>query len=354
MYLFRSDLEKKKAVEINVPHKKRMMCLNESTLNPFSELQTEIVKKLKEVPFNRYFNNITEELFAKLAKYAEVSPKNIIFGNGADEMIYTVFTAVRDNPDSFAVALAPSYFDYKSYSSAVGLGMKFLDLDSDFQFDSAEFLKLMDDENCKLGVLCNPNNPTGNMIPQEKIEAVLQGTDKLIMLDETYFEFSGVTWKDRLSEYPNLIIIRSFSKAFSSAGLRFGYIISTPENIVELNKVMTIFHMNLMTQSIVTVILDNKDLFLNHNEIVKQEKEFIYKELKKVPGLTIRDTSTNFLIFNIGNDTLQLFDYLAEKEIALRNVSAHPIMKNMIRVTIGSKEDNREFLKELHKFMETR
>jgi histidinol-phosphate aminotransferase len=127
MYLFRKDLKDKKAVVINVPHTKTMMCLNESTLDPWQQIGDKVSEKLKAIPLNRYFNPITQQLKQSLAVYIGqgINPNQILFGNGADEMLYYLFTSVRENPLSYAVSLAPSYFDYKSYCDAVGLRLKF-------------------------------------------------------------------------------------------------------------------------------------------------------------------------------------------------------------------------------------
>jgi len=350
MYYFRSDLKKKKPVNIDVPHKKRMMCLNESSLNPFSVLRNEFINSLENVPLNRYFNEITKSFRKKLSEYSKVPENCLVYGNGADEMLYYLFNAVRENNYSFAVSLSPSYFDYKSYSAAVGLGIKFLHLDENYDFNTDKFLELGNSSDCKLFILCNPNNPTGNLLNKDKISNIIEKTDRLVLIDETYFEFSGVTFKDLIFKHRNLVIIRSFSKAFSAAGLRFGYLISNPENIRELEKVMTIFHLNLMTQAFVTKILENKEIFMEHNKKVIEYRRNVYRELSKFPQILVKNSDTNFLVFTAGEKTSDLFNYLAENEIALRSVGAHPLLKDHLRVTISSEEDNKYFLKKVKEF----
>ncbi|MCD6176602.1 MAG: aminotransferase class I/II-fold pyridoxal phosphate-dependent enzyme, partial [Candidatus Cloacimonetes bacterium] len=204
MYYFREDLKSKKPVNITVPNKSIKMGLNESSLNPFEVVKEEFLEKMKNVHLNRYFNDITKTLIKQLADYAEVAPECLAFGNGADEMLYYLFNSVRNDNNSFATSLAPSYFDYKSYSGAVGLGIKFLSLNADFDFSVEEYLKLCDDENCKLAILCNPNNPTGNLLDEDKIIEILEKSNRLVLIDETYFEFSGKTFADKIYKYPNL------------------------------------------------------------------------------------------------------------------------------------------------------
>ena len=344
MNFFRKDLQHKKPVLVDVPHKKVMMCLNESTLNPFKEIEKEVIHRFQNLPINRYFNSVTEELENLLSNYVGVPKEYLFYGNGADEMLFSVFLAVRENPQSFCVSLSPSYFDYKSYSGAVGLQIKFFSLQNNFDFGEDEYLKLCEDKNCKLAILCQPNNPTGNSFDEEKIEKIIRSLKCPVIVDETYFEFSNLSLVNQIEKYPNLILIRSFSKGFSAAGLRFGYAISQPENIESLKKVTTVFHMNLLTQSIVCEMLKKKDLFLQHNQNVIQMKNDLYRDLKQIKGITVHPSKTNFLIFSFGNKTLNLFDYLSTNEIAVRNIGAHPILKDFLRVTIGTKQENDKFL----------
>ncbi|NQT65748.1 MAG: aminotransferase class I/II-fold pyridoxal phosphate-dependent enzyme [FCB group bacterium] len=351
MYYFREDLKNKKPVNINVPNKKIKMGLNESSLNPFEVIKDEFIEKMKNVHINRYFNSITKRLKEQLSEYANVEPECLVFGNGADEMLYYLFNSVRNDNNSFAVSLAPTYFDYKSYSGAVGLGIKFLSLDSDFDFSIDKYLELCDDENCKLAILCNPNNPTGNLLNESKIIEILKQSNRLVLIDETYYEFSGKTFADKIYKYPNLVIVRSFSKSFSAAGLRFGYIISHPDNIKELEKVMTIFHLNLMTQTMISTMLENKDIFLEYNKSIIENKKNIFQQLSEIDGISVHPSATNFLTFSAGDKTEDLFNFLSENNIAIRPVWHHPVLAKHVRVTISNAGHNTAFIENVKKYM---
>ncbi len=351
MYYFREDLKNKKPVNINVPNKKIKMGLNESSLDPFEVVKDEFLEKMKNVQLNRYFNDITKTLKKQLSEYANVAPECLVFGNGADEMLYYIFNSVRNDNNSFAVSLAPSYFDYKSYSGAVGLGIKFLSLNADFDFSVVEYLQLCDDVNCKLSILCNPNNPTGNLLNESKIIEILKQSNRLVLIDETYYEFSGKTFADKIYEYPNLVIVRSFSKSFSAAGLRFGYIISHPENIRELEKVMTIFHSNLMTQTMISTMLEKKEIFLEHNKLIIKNREDVFQKLSAIDGITVHPSATNFLTFSAGERTEDLFNFLIQNDIAIRPVWHHPILTKHVRVTISNAGHNAAFIANVKKFI---
>ncbi len=349
--MFRKDLQKKKPVSVTVPHKRVMLCLNESSFNPYELLKDEICQKLEQVPMNRYFNNVTRELKAKLSAYAGVKTDQLLCGNGADEMLYYCFVAARELPADFALSPAPSYFDYKSYSSAVGLNCRFIDLDENFDFDADTYLKATQDKHCKITILCNPNNPTGNLFNSDKLEYIIKNCSKPIILDETYYEFSQVTFADRLDKHPNLIIIRSFSKSFSAAGLRFGYTLANEKTSAELKKVMTAFNLSLVTQAIITVFLDNTEIFQQKVSESIRLRDNLYAHLSDYPQIGVHNTATNFLPFTIGDLSDKFFAYLNSKDIALRAIGAHPLLKNYLRISIGSDEETKLFLHELDEFM---
>jgi len=354
MNIFRKDLSSKPEIKITVPVKKYMMCLNESSINPLDILSDKIIEKLKQVELNRYISDITQELKNKLAEYVghDVKESQILFGNGVDELLYFIFTAVRDYKTSFAVSLSPSYFDYKTYSGSVDLEMQFLNFNQDFNFSVEDYIEKLNHPDCKLGIICNPNNPTGHLIPDKK--HILQSTKKPVIIDETYFEFSGISFVDKIKEFPNIIILRSFSKSFSAAGLRFGYLISSERNTQILNKVMPVFHCSILTQAIALTLLENKELFLeNVHETIKQ-KDFVYNEMKDLgvnTSLQVYPSFTNFLIFSLRDKSTEFYEYLQTKDISVRPVWNHPLLLNHLRVTIANKESNLAFLTVLREFL---
>ncbi|HPM03792.1 MAG TPA: histidinol-phosphate transaminase [Candidatus Cloacimonadota bacterium] len=355
MYRFRKDLQQKPEMKIEVQRRKHMMCLNESPLNPFEILGEQFIEKMKNGELvNRYLSDVSAELKQALADYVGfgIKPEQILFGNGADEMLYYLFTAVREDNNSFAISLAPSYFDYKTYSGSVGLKIHQLPLNEDFNFSIEDYIQYLRDPHCKLAILCNPNNPTGHMIPDKKIIHVLQNTDIPVIVDETYFEYSGKTFADMISEYPNLIIVRSFSKSFSAAGLRFGYIISSAENCFEINKVIPVFHSNLMTQAFALTMLENKEVFQKHNLKTIERRNALFEQMSKIKGLIVRNTHTNFLIFSAGERSKDLYEHFLANDISVRPVWAHPVLANYLRVSISSDEDNNAFYQALKQFME--
>ncbi|OGK06991.1 MAG: hypothetical protein A2W80_19250 [Candidatus Riflebacteria bacterium GWC2_50_8] len=353
MNLFRTDLlQAGPPADISVPRKKNMMCLNESVLDPYQAIDEAFHQTMQEVRLNRYFSHVTGELKRLLVDYVGhgVSKDHLLWGNGADDMLFACFLAVRENNDSFAVSLAPSYFDYSTYSRAAGLGIKFIDYLPDFDFDEKKYLEVLNSPDCRLGILCNPNNPTGHLLSDEKIIHVLEHTKKPVLLDETYFEFSGRTFVDRVADYSHLIIVRSFSKSFSAAGLRFGYLISQPQNVDEISKVQTIFNTSIMVQTFVMTMLLNKDLFLRHTAAAVAFKHQLFEDMKQIAAIKTLPSATNFLTFSAGERSPELFECLKQNDIAIRDVGAHPLLAKHLRVSVGSAEQNQLFVDTVRRF----
>ncbi|MBW6515245.1 MAG: histidinol-phosphate aminotransferase family protein [Candidatus Cloacimonetes bacterium] len=356
MYLYRKDLEEKEAVKVEVPRKRIMMSLNESSLNPLGVIKEAFISNLGSVSLNRYLSDISNKLSEMLLEYIgyNIDADQILMGNGADQMLYYLFLAVRDNADNFALSLAPSYFDYKSYCSAVGLGFKTHELNRDFDFSPDEYLKSADDPNCRLIIICYPNNPTGNLFDEKKIIHILKKAKVPVLIDETYFEFSGKTFVNHLSDFKNLIIVRSFSKSFSVAGLRFGYMISSAKNIKEIGKVFTAFNLSLLIQTFAYTLLENKDKFLEHTKRVIKLRQILYNNLASIKGITVYPSETNFLIFTMGIDTMELFDYLSKQDVSVRSMHKLPLLANHLRVSISSESDNQYFVDAVKEFMRSR
>lgn len=352
--LFRSDLSDKLPSVVEVPVRRRMMCLNESCLDPFQAIREQFLQRMESIRLNRYMSPVTAELNARLAQYVGcgVAPENVVWGNGADDMLYHIFMSVRENADAFAVSMAPSYFDYKTFCEAVGLGIKFVELNEDFSLDSDAYIAAASHPDCRLAILCNPNNPSGNLFPKEQLRHIVESLpDKLVLIDETYYEFSDSTFAGDLARHPNLILTRSFSKAFSGAGLRFGYAISQAQNIWELKKVLTTFHTSVLNQAFALTILENVPLFCAQVLGVMEMRDAMYQRLSALPGVTVHPSHTNFLTFSVGEDTPRLFEYLKDQDIALRDVGAHRRLKHHLRATLSCAEDNEAFYTAVKEFL---
>ena len=352
MYRFRHDLEHRKLPVVSVPKRDVMMCLNESAMDPFQAIHEKFLRKMEDIHLNRYFSDVTDELKKALADYVGhgLTPECFEFGNGADEMLYYLFTSIRESFDTHAVSVAPTYGDYITYTRAVGMGTRFTQLDERFDFDENEFLRLMDHPDCRMGILCTPNNPTGNLLDDEKVHRILSSTDKLILIDEAYHEFSGRTYAPFIEKYPNLVIIRTFSKGFGTSGLRFGYMFSSPANMHEIKKVMTFFHMSIMIQAFALTILENREPFLRYNRQIIEDRNRMIDTLNGYEQLHAYPSATNFILFSAGSHAKPLFEYYKENHVAVRMYGSHALLGDKLRVTVSSENDNAIFMNVLQSF----
>lgn len=349
---FRNDLKDKAVPLIDIVPRKRMVALNEGCQDPYQLIQKDFLQRLEHLSLNRYLSPTAPRLHQVLADYVGVPKEQILFGNGADDMLYHLFLAVREDEQSFALSLSPSYFDYATMCGAVNLGIRFLDMQPDFSFDVQRYIELAEDPDCRLAILCNPNNPTGNLLPMDHILQILKAlSEKLVAIDEAYFEYSGVSLISELDKYPNLIIIRSFSKGFSSAGLRFGYAISSPKNITELWKTQITFHTSTLVQAFALCILENKELFLAHVQSIITLRDRLCRDLKGRQELTVYPSATNFITFCLPGKSTDLYNHLQSREIAVRKLGSHPVLQDCLRVSISCPEDVNAFEDELEAYL---
>ena len=221
-------------------------------------------------PHNRYPDPLQWDLKKKLSKLKQVKPEQIFLGNGSDEAIDLLFRAFCEPAKDNVVAIDPTYGMYQVCADVNNVEYRKVLLDENFQF-TAEQLLLAADEHTKLIFLCSPNNPTGNDLASDEIVKVLESFQGLVVVDEAYIDFSDVaSYAGKLSVYPNLVVLQTFSKAWASAAIRLGMAFASEEIIKILNKIKYPYNINMLTQKHAI------DMLHRHHEIdewVKTLKE---------------------------------------------------------------------------------
>ncbi len=351
----RNDLIGVNPDNITIERNETMMSLNESPLNPFELIWPGIITRLKTIEINRYYNNITGKLNNSLCNYLgyNIQPENLLLTNGADEALFYLFTGIRTERRDKIVTLHPSYFDYVTYSRAVGLDAALVQLNPDFSMDSQLLIQTANEDNSRMIIICNPNNPTGNLFSDKKIIKIIENTDKLVLIDEAYYEFSQKTLLPLIHKYDNLCIIRTFSKGFSSAGLRFGYLITNSDLIHDLKKIKTAFNLSLVTQAIAYEILKHKKLFIEFNYKLTAMRDQIFREMEEIEHIHPCGSTTNFITFKVDGDHRQVLNYLGRQGISIRDLSYNRVLKNCLRMTVSSAEDNNSFINHLKSSVQT-
>jgi histidinol-phosphate aminotransferase len=299
-----------------------------------------VINRIKAMDFNRYPDSSCTELKAAVSGYTGIDKAAIAVGNGSDELISVLMQTFIDPGDTIAVN-NPSFSMYKIYGTICGARVWEYELDGNFKIDLEEFMDGLQREKPKLVFLCTPNNPTGNLTGLLEIERLLKKTEGIVVVDEAYFEFSGQTAAGLLSDYENLIILRTFSKAFGLAGLRLGYMLAAPSTIRYIDRVRSPFNVNALAQVVAVEALNNLDTVRGRIELIKFERERLAKLLNKLEGLQCYESRSNFLLLRTDN-TEKVKKKLQEANIYVKGFSGGRL-KDCIRVTIGNPVENDRF-----------
>ncbi len=321
---------------------------NENCLGPSPKALDGIRKNLKNI--NRYPDASSFYLKKKVAKFVGVKEGNIIFGNGSDEIIVLAAKAFLNDGDEVIIS-HPTFLIYEIASQVQDAKVRFVSSKADFRYD----LKAMSEavtEKTKMVFIANPDNPTGTYVNKKELNGFLERLpDSLIVfLDEAYFEFANYSFKD----YPNgidylakrnVIVGRSFSKAYGLAGLRIGYGVSTPEIIDYLERVREPFNVNSLAQAAALAAIDDKAFLKKTLLHVEREKEFLYSAFREM-NLEYIKSATNFILLNVKDDCKALFNKLLKRGVVVRDMKPWGLDSH-IRVTIGTRKENKKFIEAL-------
>ena len=295
-------------------------------------------------PINRYPDPLQEKLKARLAPLKSVRPSQIFLGNGSDEaidLVYRIFcNPQRDN----VVAIAPTYGMYKVCADINGVEYRSIPLSDDWQLDAKALLDATD-ANTKVIWICSPNNPSGNDLSREAIHKVLMGFEGIVVVDEAYSDFStNQPFRSLLDNYPNLIVLNTFSKAWASAAIRLGMAFASEEIIGLFNKVKYPYNVNLLTQEKALTLLSELERIDGWLAQIRREREHVLPALEELPiVLKVFPTDANFVLVRV-TDANSIYEYLIEQGIVVRNRNRVQLCKDCLRITIGTRQENNELL----------
>jgi histidinol-phosphate aminotransferase len=301
-------------------------------------------------PNNRYPDPLQRELKTKLAELKRVLPEQIFLGNGSDEAIDLVFRAFCEPGQDNVVAIDPTYGMYQVCADVNNVEYRKVLLDGSFRF-SAEKLLAVADDRTKLIFLCSPNNPTGNELPRDEVEKVMKEFDGLVILDEAYHDFSGVpTILSRLGEYPNLVVLQTFSKAWGSAAIRLGMAFASPDIIAILNKIKYPYNVNMLTQREGLNALNNYDEIERWIKTLIEERKALMKDVANLHCVEkVFPSDANFFLVRV-TDALKIYNYLVSLGIIVRNRHTVALCGNCLRVTVGTRAENNQLIEALTKY----
>jgi histidinol-phosphate aminotransferase len=300
--------------------------------------------------YNRYPDPHQKALKNKIASLKAVKPSQIFLGNGSDEAIDLLFRMICRPGLDRALFLPPTYGMYEVSANLNDVQLDTVQLTPDFQLPVAEVLRNVKNTT-KIIFICSPNNPTGNSINPESIEAILDNFDGLVVLDEAYIDFSETpSWTKRLTEYSNLVVLQTFSKAWGMAGLRLGMAFASEEIIAILDKIKPPYNINEATQELALKALDQDEQLKYMVEEIVQERQMLEAAL---PTLAIVEkvypSNANFILVKV-KDANELYTYLLDKGIVTRNRSSLPGCEGCLRISIGTTEENQQLYQAIAEF----
>ncbi len=308
--------------------------LNENPFNPIIYFKGELINRLLKIDINRYPDQKYSRLRRALAKKLSLREENVIVGNGSDELILYIFITFM-NTNLPIVIPYPTFTMYEKIAPLLNLRVVKVPLIEESWDLPMEDMEKALSEGAIL-FLAYPNNPTGNLWNKDKIEKLAAKNRGVTVIDEAYYEFSGKTMLNLIRKFDNVIILRTFSKAFGIAGARVGYAISNESLISRLEEVRLPFNLSAFSEEIALFLLEKEEWVKSCVEQIIQAREWLYNKLLNSSLLKVYPSQANFLLCKILINDLNIAELLEKKNIKIRKPDVNG---NYIRISIGKREE---------------
>ncbi len=339
----RDDLIGVKPYAVPVTHAPVELDSNENPWNLPEEVIKDVLDTLAGIDFNRYPDIGATWLRQNLADGYQLGPESVTVGNGSNEVILNLLLAFG-GPGRKAVLFEPTYSMHDVLCRIASTEAVKVPLGNDFGFSADTAREAFNRDKPDVVFLNSPNNPTGNVISQDDIEQVCRMGDFLVVVDEAYGEFSGKTCLPLIKEYKNLVVVKTFSKAFRLAAARVGYALADSGVITELDKVKLPYNLNGLSLTTAALVWQKRDTVLKKVAEIVEERDRILIRLDELKGAKPFPSYANFILFRTERDANTVFNGLLDKGVQIRNFSSKPHLENCLRVTIGTPEENDAFL----------
>lgn len=322
---------------------------NESPFDLPVWLKERILEEFRQEHWNRYPDILPYRGMAAYASFLGVTPESVIMSNGSNEMLYTIFLACLGAGRKVLIP-QPSFSLYEKLALLLQAEVVEVPMHSDLEFDADAIIEAAEREKVDFIVLSTPNNPTGKSLSHDEVERIVAAADAIVLVDEAYIEFSRESSAlDLIDRYPNVIILRTMSKALALAGMRIGFAISNPELMAEITKPKIPFASGKLAEITLSAVLENYSLVTEAVSYILTERQRLQHALAGIAGLEAFESDTNFLIIRVGNAS-EVFTRLKDAGVLVRNVSGYPLMENCLRFNVGLREENDRLLDLLKSF----
>lgn len=348
---YRNNLKELKPYDPHeLPYKVKLNA-NENPYGLPEEIIEEILSKAKNLEYSRYPNANSVKLSETVSSFWGLNRDNIVIGNGSDELIDYLIKAFSEKGRRI-ITTAPSFAMYKIYSIINGSIFVQIPLgQNNFSLNEDKILEEAKKEDSSIVFIAYPNAPTGNYFAEDKIIKIIEESGCLVVVDEAYYEFGEKTFIPLISQYDNLVILRTFSKAYSLASLRVGYLLSNPEIINEIRKVKSPFNVNTFSQLAAQVVFENKEILKNGVKKIIEEREKLTNRINELSPFKAHPSQTNFVLVEVGSkeNSDLVYNNLSKQGILVQAISdpAFSSSRYFLRITVGNEEENDILIKGL-------
>ena len=313
---------------------------NEATIEPAPQVAERLKRLISEGAFlNLYPATNNSRIIELLSNYTRLNPKYLQYFASSDsleEYISKLFITVGDP----VLLLWPSYDNFRLTAQVAGAHVMFYEMNEDFRVDPEGFEDKIDRKNPSLVYICNPNNPTGIQLSPDYIEHLLiKYSQTMFLIDEAYWEFSGITCQNLVTKYDNILIARTMSKAFALANIRFGYLISSRENIQFISSIRNPKNITTFAQEAVIGALENEDYMWKYVKQVRAAREFFIDAVNNLPGERFHayKSQGNFVMIRCCDQLTkqEILSYLQRNDIFIRDINQSDAVKDCVRVSVG-------------------
>jgi histidinol-phosphate aminotransferase len=339
----RADLESLSPYEAREPDVEVNLSANENPQNLPHEVVEKMAELLPQFRFNRYPDPMAGRLRELIAEANGLDAANVLVGNGGDELIFDLLLA-WGGPGRTLMNFPPTFAMYEIDAQVTGTAVVNVPRRADFSVDEAAAVERVKVGDIDCVFVAHPNNPTGNLQPETFLIDLLASTDALVLVDEAYFEFSRHTMRPHMQRHRNLVILRTFSKAFSLAGLRVGYLLAHEDVVRELTKVRQPYAVDRFSQWVAAMVFRERVTFeAQISELIRQ-RDVLWHGLAALEGVEVFPSEANFVLFRVAHASAVWRDLLHGHGVLVRDLSRTSLLEDCLRVSVGTPEENLRFL----------
>jgi len=327
--------------------------LNENLLLPNRLMQRLLLRACKQVDLRFYPSPYGALAADAISNFLGFDKSCIFVGNGEDDVLDSIARTFIGK-ESKVVIVEPTFSVYANLTRMYGGQELLAHLQSDFSLDADAVIRA-----CKRGTvllfICSPNNPTGNQFGSEDLKKIVRSFDGVVILDEAYGEFSKYSTVELTRDFDNLVVLKTFSKAFGMAGIRLGYFISNRSIVNLVKRIAPPFNVNAVAERLVKFAFENGKYFNRYAEDLVKERDRLLSRLAEIEEVTPYPSETNFILFKITRDQLlssTVTEALRRRGVFVKDFGSNPLLKNCIRVTVGPRNMNERFLDALRDVLE--